>query len=372
MKKTKVVSFNCQRSSEYHVFTFNGLPIQHTSEYKYLSVLLTSNGSLKSAISTLALQADKAAFSLKRKVMLLHYPKPSTIVHIYKALIRPITEYASEVWGYYKSDVLERGHRHFGKFILGLPSSACNAAVYGELGTFPLDSRKKIRMVKYWLRLSTHWDVSPLLQKAYQINISTKPSKWAQYIQNLLNEAGFSYVWENPNGIAHDSFIHELEERLSDQFQQQWATDLSVSKKLRTYKLFKKKLEYELYLNLPRHQRVQLCRLRVSAHSLRIETGRYSLPRPTPVEERLCATCGVIEDETHFLISCKFHQCKERVDMLNSASSLKNSFQHLSQLDKCVFILSSKNRQLMSFVAKFVYVNFMKRLGYCSDIFPIN
>ena len=194
----------------------------------------------------------------------------------------------------------------------------------------------------------------------------------AQYIQNLLNEAGFSYVWENPNSIAHDSFIHELEERLSDQFQQQCATDLSVSKELRTYKLFKKKLEYELYLNLPRHQRVQLCRLRVSAHSLRIETGRYSLPWPTPVGERLCATCGVIEDETHFLISCKFHQCKERVDMLNFASSLKNSFQHLSQLDKCVFILSSKNSQLMSFVAQFVYVNFMKRLGYCSDIFPIN
>ena len=160
--------------------------------------------------------------------------------------------------------------------------------------------------------------------------------------------------------------------RLSDQFQQQWATDLSVSKELRTYKLLKKKLEYELYLNLPRHQRVQLCRLRVSAHSLRIGTGRYSLPWPTPVEEHLCATCGVIEDETHFLIPCKFHQCKERVDMLNFASSLKNSLQHLSQLDKCVFILSSKNRQLVSFVAKFVYVNFMKRLGYCSDIFPIN
>ena len=133
---------------------------------------------------------------------------------------------------------------------------------------------------------------------------------------------------------------------------------LSVSRKLRTYQLFKKKLEYELYLNLPRHLRVQLCRLRVSAHSLRIETGRYSLPLPTPVEERLCTTCGVIEDETHFLISCKAHQGKERIDMLNFASSLNNSFQHLSQ---CVFILTSKNRQLMSLVATFVFVNFMKR-----------
>ena len=82
----------------------------------------------------------------------------------------------------------------------------------------------------------------------------------------------------------------------------------------------------------------------------------------TPVEERLCTTCGVVEDETRFLISCKAHQGKERVDMLNFASSLNNSFQHLSQLDKCVIILTSKNRQLMSLVAIFVYVNFMKRL----------
>ena len=67
------------------------------SLYIYLGVLLTSNGSLKSAISTLALQADKAAFSLKRKVMLLHYPKPSTIIHIYKTLIRPITKYTNEI-----------------------------------------------------------------------------------------------------------------------------------------------------------------------------------------------------------------------------------------------------------------------------------
>ena len=79
---------------------------------------------------------------------------------------------------YYKSDVLERGHRHFAKFILGLPSSACNAAVYGELGTFALELRRKILMVNYWLRLSTHWDVSPLLQRAYQINISVKPSQY--------------------------------------------------------------------------------------------------------------------------------------------------------------------------------------------------
>ena len=110
MKKTKIVSFNCQIPAGHHIFTIKPTHSIHF-EYKYLGVLLTSNGSLKSAISTLALQADKAAFLLKRKVTLLHYPKPSTIIHIYNALIRPITEYASELWGYYSSDVLKGGHR---------------------------------------------------------------------------------------------------------------------------------------------------------------------------------------------------------------------------------------------------------------------
>ncbi len=35
---------------------------------------------------------------------------------------------------------------------------------------------------------------------------------------------------------------------------------------------------------------------------MKIETGRYTIPTPTPVEERVCDLCGVLEDEERFLI----------------------------------------------------------------------
>ena len=46
--------------------------------------------------------------------------------------------------------------------------------------------------------------------------------------------------------------------------------------KLRTYKLFKYKLEYKNYLwfNMPKY-RVSLCRLRTSSHHLEIDRWRY-------------------------------------------------------------------------------------------------
>ena len=77
-------------------------------------------------------------------------------------------------------------------------------------------------MVKYWLRISTHWDIPPLLQEAYQLNISEQPSQWAQAVidKTVLDKAGFSHIWNNPDSIPHDLFIEKLTQRLWDQYQQ--------------------------------------------------------------------------------------------------------------------------------------------------------
>ena len=47
-----------------------------------------------------------------------------------------------------------------------------------------------------------------------------------------------------------------------------------------------------------RTQKKALCRLRISAHDLQIERGRYAnIAR----EDRKCRTCGVVEGKLHFL-----------------------------------------------------------------------
>ena len=195
------------------------------------------------------------------------------------------------IWGNRIFTVIERVHLRFCKFVLGVPTSACNLACYGELGRYPVEIRIKISLIKFWLRLATDWNIPPLLYDAYQLSLST-PGSWCARIKQILDVSGFSFVWINPNKVDQSSFIEEISERLSYHYQQSWASSLhSTTGKLRTYKLFKRSLSYESYLDLPPHMRVTLTRFRISAHHLHIETGRYACPSPVPVEERHCAHC---------------------------------------------------------------------------------
>ena len=72
--------------------------------------------------------------------------------------------------------------------------------------------------------------------------------------------------------------------------------------KLQTYSSFKLDTTYEPYLNKThdKKHKFALSRLRLSSHSLAIETGRYN---GTLKEERKCVNCSMnsTENEYHFL-----------------------------------------------------------------------
>ena len=76
--------------------------------------------------------------------------------------------------------------------------------------------------------------------------------------------------------------------------------------KLRTYAKFKNTFNLESYLLSIKciNSRILFTKLRISAHDLLIETGRYTKPKKTPVENRLCRFCksNNIEDEPHFIV----------------------------------------------------------------------
>ena len=92
---------------------------------------------------------------------------------------------------------------------------------------------------------------------------------------------------------------------------------------------------------LPPYLRVPLTRLRTSAHGLKIETGRYAVPTPTPTEERLCDLCGVIEDEIHFLVDCAL-LADTRTEFSYCNTPLP-SFRYKSSEDKFLYIMSSSD-----------------------------
>ena len=96
-------------------------------------------------------------------------------------------------------------------------------------------------------------------------------------------------------------------------------------------------------------------KLRISAHRLPIEMGRYA---GIPAEKRLCMICekNQVGDEYHYVMEC---------DDDNVLNLRKCFFEHIyavnkkyQLLDKCslfTYLLSMKDELLMKIFAKYVY-----------------
>ena len=42
----------------------------------------------------------------------------------------------------------------------------------------------------------------------------------------------------------------------------------------------------------------------MSSHRLAIESGRWTRPNRTPINERICTHCRILGDEYHFVLEC--------------------------------------------------------------------
>ena len=112
--------------------------------------------------------------------------------------------------------------------------------------------------------------------------------------------------------------------------------------KLRTYSKLKQHFGIEDYISeIPYNDRCQFARLRISAHTLAIETGRHARLK-VPVNQRACQMCnsGAIEDEIHFVTICdKFRLIRQNI--FKKIQNICPNFDMLSTEDKFYYIMNS-------------------------------
>ena len=144
--------------------------------------------------------------------------------------------------------------------------------------------------------------------------------------------------------------LSKLKSHLQNVYEAQWykhikGTGREDSHKLRTYCKFKDKFDIESYLrnNRPLKLRQNLSKLRISAHTLAIETGRYTNPK-TPIEMRKCVLCdnGAVEDEYHVVIGCSKYQ-NDRSNLYSDLTGLDANFVALNEYDKFLYIMKMGN-----------------------------
>ena len=226
---------------------------------------------------------------------------------MFDAFVLPILNYGCEVWGFNVHRELERVHLTFCKRILGVKDSASLAGVYGELGRFPLYVKRTVNIVKFWFKMvkSDNTVLKTVYHKSF-IDCVNGENNWVTRLKTIFDNYGFSYAIDNTD-VLDNSFLHLFEERVKDTFIQNWHEKVNSSSILILYKELKSTFEIEPYLHFIKSFKLRsnLTKMRISAHNLRINTGRYVRPILERIN-RKCVFCNDndIEDEFHFILKC--------------------------------------------------------------------
>ena len=156
--------------------------------------------------------------------------------------------------------------------------------------------------------------------------------------------------------------INNVRSKMQNQYKHFFLQEINKSKnghnKLRTYKYIKTdyKIEKYLTLNLTRIQITNFAKLRISAHNLHIETGRYQKPKSIPETERVCKFCpSKIENECHFVMECsRYNDIRENLMHHVHITHPEINSEELDMQEKFVKIITTNNDTLLIKLLEYV------------------
>ena len=358
LSKTKIIVF--RRGGylrNYEKWFLSGEQISVQPVYKYLGVHFTVKGIWTKTQSSLADQASKALFILKKHMFQFTNVPISVWMKLFDSKIKPILEYGAEIWGFHPAGDIEVVQTKFCKFVLRLGRNAPNIAALGELGRNTMYSQRLCKIIKYWFKL-LHANENRYIKNcySYQYELSENGREcWCSDLKKLLYHLGFGVVWVNQGVGNEELFMIEFNQRVIDIDCQQWHDKLTSLNKLDTYRLFKNNLSCEKYTSVLEKQKyiTVLAKFRCSNHTLMVEKGRQlGLPR----QNRICQFCSLnlVEDEVHFLVECPLFEdlrCNHNITCSPNISSAHNfirmmtnsNVNHLRNV--CRFLLSAERRR---------------------------
>ena len=366
-KKTQCMIFNkTGRLLKNHGFTYNNTKLECVREYKYLGFIITPSGEVRTGLEDLRRRALNAFAKMKSTLGALFRHDVANSIHLYNYLVKPILTYCSDFWGCLqpKENPIEKAHRMFCKHLLGVRKQTNTEGVLQELGMLPLSLYAIKSVTKNWERIQQNKANTLLVASNDYSRKENLP--WASNIRQIFASNGMLHEYLKKLSETEDRkfgpIANKLFKRLIDQFNQHSFEILNSSSKMKTLNLLKKEPGRETYLSEVSNSkhRSALSKLRLSAHKLEIEVGRYKTGQDkTAAENRFCPYCKymgdeAVEDETHFLVICPMY--KEIRRNLLCPQILQNDI--LSNEQKFVEIMTKFD---VKSVAKFTYQAFNER-----------
>ena len=335
IKKSAVIIFGpksqIHNSDKFDYKYGNNEIIKVVKSYKYLGVELNNEQEFSLMKKRFCVKARASiGYAQRMGITGSHLPVKSAVL-IYQQFIRSCLEYASPIWGHDQFPEAEIIQNQMLTRILNCFPNTSNAFLRGELGLPTLCDRRKMLRARYWAKL-VQLPSDCILRQVYEQSRfeyeNYKQFNWCMFTHKIFENYNLEKNWIADE--IDDSFELTLENAAHEYEQKNWLHELYSKPKLRTYRIYKKELKFEIYLNMKenleqRRGRIELTRLRSGTSSLRIETGRYERKNNQLLQphQRLCLICNQnkVEDEYHFLFECS-HYWKSRIEFFNRMKRL--------------------------------------------------
>lgn len=271
---------------------------------------------------------------------------------LFDSLVIPVLLYCSEIWDafskYKDSEPHEHIHTKFLKEILGVHSKSCNNACRAELNRIPLTAKIKFNIIKYWAHIVSKENT--LLYKIYKETYNT--NAWTTHAKNILNRLGYSFIIINPELI--NLHLTNIKQRIIDIENQEQIKMITMTHKLKLFNQLIKSQSEPPYLNVlhTRKDRSTIAKLRLSAHKLAIEAGRYD---NLDVNSRVCLNCNKnqIETEIHFLLSCEQYNQNRNI-LFKEITNHNPFFMNMSDVSKIKYLLNHKDKKILREIINFI------------------
>ena len=153
--KTKIMQIRHPRKKiSNRKFHCRGKTIDYIDSYKYLGIIFTEHLSWGRAIENTALSANRAANYLIAKARVSVGFAYEVFTHLYNALVVPIIEYSSFLWGFKPISQIDKIQNNLMRSFLGLGRNAPISALIGDMGWQPLSVTTKLSCVSFYKQLS--------------------------------------------------------------------------------------------------------------------------------------------------------------------------------------------------------------------------
>ena len=256
-------------------------------------------------------------------------------------------------------------HLGYLKRTIGLRMQTLTDAVLSDTGHFPLQLGRNLNVIKYWLKMLNLQADDPL-RNAFDTLVQLHN---LGQVTNLLASLEISDPKFPELNLTdkNNKLFDTLKEKVYSTHMENCMARIkpNTEDKLRIFLTFKQDYCMEGYL-LPfanlKHMST-IARLRMSSHTLAIETGRHAKPKIAK-EERKCRYCNLddVEYEEHFLLKCPMYS----EECLSLFDSVVLNVSAMSQGDVFVYLLSNNRKNTGNFITQHI-----QEKGESDDPLPV-